>query len=132
MIDWFVLVLYILGVFLLISGVAVILQYFRFWEQKKRLPEACAYLDLKQKTDALRQENAELEKARIELPILNEEVKAKRQWLEKNEQYLLSLSADRKKQEEIKVEYESYLDKLSILLQQLQDKNQKTKENDNG
>ena len=123
MIDWLMLVLYILGVILLISGVAVIILYFRFWEQKKRLPEACAYLDLKQKTDALRQENAELEKARIELPILNEEVKAKRQWLEKNEQYLLSLSADRKKQEEIKVEYESYLDKLSILLQQLQDKN---------
>ena len=111
MIDWFMLVLYILGVLLLISGVAVILQYFRFWEQKKRLPEACKYLDLKQRNDNLIYDNKILEKENAEMSAVCEEATAQKHWLEKNKEIILSLETDRQKQEKIKAEYESVKNK---------------------
>ena len=79
-------------------------------------------MDLQQKNDFLTAEISNLKQSIKELEGVLADAEEKKIWLEKNQEKILSLNEDRKKQEEIKAEYEKHLDQLAIVIQQIQDK----------
>ena len=120
--DIFTIVLYALGAIVFVCGIVSIIAHLRYQERSQRLPEACKYLDLAQRNESLHADNANLKKENDELAAIHEEAIAKKKWLEANRDIVLSLEEDRKKQEEIKASYEGYLDKLSGLIPEVQEK----------
>ena len=120
--DIFTIVLYALGAIVFVCGIVSIIAHLRYQERSQRLPEACKYLDLAQRNESLRADNTKLEKENAELAATHEEAVEKKKWLEANRDLVLSLEEDRKKQEEIKASYEGYLDKLSGLIPEVQEK----------
>ena len=125
--DIFTIALYCLGALVFVCGIVSILGHLRYQERSQRLPEACKYDDLAQRNEGLRADNAKLEKENDELAATHEEAVEKKKWLDANRDLVLSLEEDRKKQEEIKASYEGYLDKLSGLIPEVQEK---SKENE--
>lgn len=120
--DIFTIALYCLGALVFVCGIVSILGHLRYQERSQRLPEACKYDDLAQRNEGLRADNAKLEKENDELAATHEEAVEKKKWLDANRDLVLSLEEDRKKQEEIKASYEGYLDKLSGLIPEVQEK----------
>ncbi len=94
--------IYGLAFLFLASGISAILMYFRFQEKNRRLPDACKYIDLQQKNESLSTENSELKQSIKELEGISIEAEEKKIWLEKNQEKILSLTEDRRQQEEIK------------------------------
>jgi methyl coenzyme M reductase subunit D len=125
--DIFTIVLYALGAIVFVCGIVSILGHLRYQERSQRLPEACKYDDLAQRNEGLRADNAKLEKENDELATVHKDAMEKKKWYEANRDLVLSLEEDRKKQEEIKASYEGYLDKLSGLIPEVQEK---SKENE--
>lgn len=121
--DLISICIFILMVLFLVSGISSVFMYFHFQERNNRLPEACKYMDLQQKNDFLTAEISNLKQSIKELEGVLADAEEKKIWLEKNQEKILSLNEDRKKQEEIKAEYEKHLDQLAIVIQQIQDKN---------